>query len=217
MRNIIDLDRDETSTVFIAGMGRSGTTWVSNIVNYDQGYRDIFEPFLPAEVPEARAFGYHEYRRAGDKVPEKEEVARRILAGRVSCAWTDKFNPRRFAQRRIVKDIRCNLMLGWLRRLRPGMPMIFVLRHPLGIIRSWAKLGWGTSIGGGTDVDHIMAQQHLLEDFPKIEELSRAIDRTNTFESTAFVWCVLHMVPLAQLDESKALMVRYEDLLGDPA
>jgi hypothetical protein len=203
--------------LFIAGMGRSGTTWVAHIVNYDQSYRDIFEPFLPAEVPAAQTFGYHEYRRSGDNDSEKEEAARRILSGRVGCPWTDKFNRRRFARRRIVKDIRCNLMLGWLRRVCPGMPIVLVVRHPLGVIRSWSKLGWGTAVGGGTDVDHILPQERLLDDFPKIEELSKAIDRSNAFESTAFLWCVLHMVPLAQLQDSRALVVRYEDLLSDPS
>ncbi|MPY87958.1 MAG: glycosyltransferase [Luteitalea sp.] len=216
MRNVIDLDRDGTSAVFIAGMGRSGTTWVANIVNYDNGYRDVFEPFLPAEVPEAQIFGYHEYRRAHERLPAKEEVVRRILSGRIGCPWTDKFNRRLISWRRIVKDIRCNLMLGWLRQVRPGMPIILVARHPLGVIRSWLKLGWGTALGGGTDVDHILSQRPLLEDFPKVDELLSAIDRTDTFESTAFLWCVLNMVPLVQLQDSRALIVRYEDLLRDP-
>jgi hypothetical protein len=197
-------------------MGRSGTTWVANIVNYDQRYRDVFEPFLPAEVPEVRTFGYHEYRRSDAHVPEKEEVARQILSGGIRGPWTDKFNQRRISWRRIVKDIRCNLMLGWLRRVRPGMPISLVVRHPLGVIRSWMRLGWGTAIGGGTDVDHIMSQHTLLKDFPQVEALSQSLDRTDTFESTAFLWCVLHMVPLVQLQDSQALILRYEDLLGDP-
>jgi hypothetical protein len=217
MRNFVDLDWDGTSAVFIAGMGRSGTTWVANILNYDQGYRDVFEPFLPAEVPQAQVFWYHEYRRPTDSAPAKESAARRILSGRIRCPWTDKHNHRRVSQRRIIKDIRCNLMLAWLRQVRPRMPIILVVRHPLGVIRSWSKLGWGTALGGGTDVDYILSQERLLDDFPKIEELSKAIDRSDTFESTAFLWCVLHMVPLAQLQDSRALVVRYEDLLSDPS
>ena len=44
------------ATTLIAGMGRSGATWVADVVNYDRNHRGLFEPFLPHQVKEARPF-----------------------------------------------------------------------------------------------------------------------------------------------------------------
>ena len=57
----IDIDTDNSSTVFISGMGRSGTTWLSELINYKQNYRDIFEPFLPYKVEISSSFKYLHY------------------------------------------------------------------------------------------------------------------------------------------------------------
>ena len=43
----IDLNYSPSNTVLIAGSGRSGTTWLSEILNYNNDYRSIFEPFYP--------------------------------------------------------------------------------------------------------------------------------------------------------------------------
>ena len=47
----VDLARgDPGKTVFLAGTGRSGTTWLAGLINHDQSYRDVFEPFHPGKV-----------------------------------------------------------------------------------------------------------------------------------------------------------------------
>ena len=47
----VDLEKgDHRSSVFLAGSGRSGTTWLSEIINHRRGYRYVFEPFNPREV-----------------------------------------------------------------------------------------------------------------------------------------------------------------------
>ena len=48
-------------TIIVAGMGRSGTTWGVNIINHDNSYRVLFEPFSPASVVEAEEFEYVQY------------------------------------------------------------------------------------------------------------------------------------------------------------
>ena len=60
--NFLPLDFGEPDiSIILAGMGRSGTTWAGNIINYDQSYRILFEPFLPARVKEAKGFEYLQY------------------------------------------------------------------------------------------------------------------------------------------------------------
>ena len=46
----VDLEKgDHRSSVFLAGSGRSGTTWLSEIINHRRGYRYVFEPFNPSQ------------------------------------------------------------------------------------------------------------------------------------------------------------------------
>jgi hypothetical protein len=45
-----DLNNDFRNTIFLAGTGRSGTTWLSNIINYKNEYRYMFEPFQSKKV-----------------------------------------------------------------------------------------------------------------------------------------------------------------------
>ena len=57
----VDLSTDYRDTILLAGSGRSGTTWVSDIMNYDNEYRYIFEPFHPRKVDFSKEFGHRKY------------------------------------------------------------------------------------------------------------------------------------------------------------
>lgn len=62
----VDLAKgDHRRTVLIAGTGRSGTTWLSGLVNHDRRYRDVFEPFNPGKVEAFRGFRSKQYLRPG--------------------------------------------------------------------------------------------------------------------------------------------------------
>ena len=70
-----DLGRgDHKSSVFLAGSGRSGTTWVSAVINHQGAYRLVFEPFHPGKVRMMRGFRRRQYLRPGDR-REEEGVA----------------------------------------------------------------------------------------------------------------------------------------------
>jgi hypothetical protein len=51
-------------------------------------------------------------------------------------------------RRRIIKEIRSNLMLRWLAGISPCTPVVLLVRHPLAVAASWLQLGWG---GRGSD------------------------------------------------------------------
>ncbi|MBW1855726.1 MAG: sulfotransferase domain-containing protein, partial [Deltaproteobacteria bacterium] len=120
----------DDSTVFISGMGRSGTTWLSELINYNNSYRDIFEPFHPHKVKETKIFKYNQYLNPKDQNPKLLNQANKILSGRFQSKWTDRNNKKIVATERIIKDIRTNLMLKWLKGIRPDMPIILIVRHP---------------------------------------------------------------------------------------
>lgn len=200
---------DHTKTVFLAGSGRSGTTWLADLVNHDRTYRLIFEPFHPGKVREFRGFATKQYLRPDDRREDLLGPARLALTGRLRNAWTERGGAF-VARRRLVKEIRGNLLLGWLARNFPGMPMVLLMRHPCAVVASRLALGWRDNL------DETMAQGDLVGDhlLPTEREIRVARD---PFERHLFLWCIDNLVPLRQLTPDRLHLVFYEDLLLDPA
>ncbi len=205
----VDLERDHRRSIFLAGSGRSGTTWLSEIVNYRNEYRYVFEPFYPDRVSICKNFRRKQYLRPDDGREEYFHPARTVLSGGLRNAWADRFNRKHVARRRLIKDIRANLLLGWIRANFPGMPLILLLRHPCAVTDSRLKLGWKDIL------DDTMEQQDLVEDFlGPFEEKIRAA-RT-PFERSVFLWCIENYVPLRQLEPGSVHVSFYELLCSQP-
>ena len=205
----LDLARgDHTETVFLAGSGRSGTTWLSGLVNHDSGYRQVFEPFHPGKVEDFRGFGSKQYLRPGDRREEFLEPARKAVTGQLRSGWTDRGGAL-VARRRLVKDIRANLLLGWLAENFPGMPIVLLMRHPCAVVSSRLALGWRENL------DEAMGQGDLVEDhLLPVEERIRAA--RDPFERHLFLWCIDNHVPLRQFSPGAIHLCFYENLVLDP-
>ncbi|HET6688181.1 MAG TPA: sulfotransferase [Rubrobacter sp.] len=206
----VDLGRgDHRSSVFLAGSGRSGTTWVSAVINHRNAYRFIFEPFRPGRVRMMEAFRRRQYLRPGDRREEYLGPARTALTGGIRSLWTDRFNNKLVARRRLIKDIRANLLLGWIYENFPGMPIILLLRHPCAVVTSQLALGWQEVLL------ETMEQEELVEDFllPVEAEIRAARD---PFERHLFSWCIENYVPLRQFGPGEIHLVFYESFLVDP-
>lgn len=216
IRSRIFLDRaGPAPAVFLAGMGRSGTTWAADLINYDRSCRVMFEPFNPRRVKEAQAFRYIQYMRPDARDAEKSASATRILGGRLRNRWVDLDNGRLLPDRRMIKDVRCNLMLKWLARLQPAMAVVLVIRHPLSVARSWLRLGWGEP-GPESDFQVISQQPQLLADFPVIPAALDFIDAEDSLQRIVFQWCAFQLVPLTQFQGRGLTLLFYEHLLMDP-
>lgn len=205
------------ATVFVSGMGRSGTTWLAALINHRFTHRVLFEPFRPDIVPMARAFGPFAYLRPAEPDPVRREIAARIIAGRTPRGQIDRMHRGLIFRRRIIKDVRSNLMLGWLKSVAPFMPLVVIIRNPFAVASSWHRLAWGkVADRSNTELDVILSHGELLDDFPVIRQAVREIDRTSAFELAMAQWCVLHLVPLQQVKSGSAQFVFFEDLLLDP-
>ena len=205
----VDLDRDYRRSIFLAGSGRSGTTWLSEIINHRNEYRYVFEPFYPDKVSLCNNFRRKQYLRPDDRREEYLQPARTILSGGLRNSWTDRFNRKPVARWRLIKDIRANLLLGWLQSNFPEMPVILLLRHPCAVTYSRLKLGWRDIL------DDTMEQEDLVEDFlqPFEGEIRAA---TTPFERSVFLWCIENYVPLRQLEPESIHVSFYESLCTRP-
>ncbi|HET7271583.1 MAG TPA: sulfotransferase [Rubrobacter sp.] len=206
----LDLGKgDHRRSVFLAGSGRSGTTWLSEIINHRGDYRYVFEPFNPREVGVFKHFRSKQYLRPDDRREEFLEPARLVLTGGLRNPWTDRFHGRFVARRRLIKDIRANLLLGWMNANFPGMPIILLLRHPCAVVASRLALGWKDNLSV------TMEQEELVEDFllPMEAEIRAARD---DFERHLFLWCIDNYVPLKQFETGQIHLAFYENLLVNP-
>ncbi len=207
-----------SNSILISSMGRSGSTWLAQIINHKRNYREIFEPFLPVRVPEASRFEYCQYLSEKMEAEEFKNDAFKLLTGRFKNRWTDVANPSLFSKKQLIKDIRTNLLLGWLKRQFPPLKIILLIRHPYAVVSSWKKLGWGVEpLGERRDLDIILNQQQLLKDFPIIGESVKCFDTNDYVISLGLLWGILNYVPLSQdKGRDQFIVVRYEDLLTDP-
>jgi hypothetical protein len=206
----VDLGKgDHRSSVFLAGSGRSGTTWVSGMINHRNGYRFVFEPFNPGKVRIYRHFRRKQYLRPDDRREEYLGPARTVLTGGLRNPWADRFNRRFVARRRLIKDIRANLLLGWMRENFPGMPIVLLLRHPCAVVASRLALGWRDVLS------ETMEQEELVDDFllPVEAEIREA---RGNFERHLFSWCIENYVPLRQFGPGEIHLSFYEGFLARP-
>ncbi len=205
----LDLGGDHRDATFVAGSGRSGTTWLSSLINHDNRYRFIFEPFHPAKVAPCDGFLRKQYLRPEDGREMHLDAAGKILSGKVRSRWADRFNRKLVSRKRLVKDIRANLLLGWLRFNFPEMPTVLILRHPCAVADSRLRLGWRDNL------DEIMSQKQLVEDHLKPFEPD-ILAAKDPFERSIFLWCIENYVPLRQPGAEKLHVVFYENLLANP-
>jgi hypothetical protein len=204
-----DLGGDHRDAIFLAGSGRGGTTWIAEMINYDNAFRFIFEPFNARTVPVCGAFGNRQYLRPGDDRPEFVDAARAIVSGHFRSGWADYYNHRIVSRKRLIKDIRAHLFLRWLFELFPGMPIVLMFRHPCAVASSRRRYGWGH------DLDAFLHQPQLLEDhlWPMRERLEQLKE---PFELHVAQWCIENYVPLRQFVAGQIHVAFYEDFRSDP-
>ena len=209
--------RTKNELIILVGMGRSGTTWAGDIINYEHNSKILFEPFFPAKVREAEGFEYIQYLNPSSKNGSLATQALQILSGNIKPnKWTDRDTFKATNNSLIIKDIRCNLMVGWLQKIAKYPPTILLIRHPLQIVSSWKRLGWGNEVlGRRSDLDIIVSQRSLLKDFPIINIVLEKIDKNDYVENIVFIWCVFHLVPLTHLKTRKTYFLFYENLIND--
>jgi len=106
-------------------------------------------------------------------------------------------------------DIRANLLLHWLRRHFPRVPIVFLMRHPCAVAASQLRGRWGLRAAD------LLRQPRLVEDFlsPFAGLIHSARDE---FDNLLLVWCVENYVPLRQFRRGEIFILFYEELLRHP-
>jgi hypothetical protein len=228
----------------IAGSGRSGTTWVQDVIAETNGLRPIFEPLHPQVIRAAAPYSGH-YIMPDANEQGLADLFDSIAIGDLKSIWTDyriqpnnllprarmlhslgawsgfvtrwrgaigqyrRYRPMRDFPDVIVKLIRGNLMLSWLRNHYDAR-IIYVVRHPGAVIESRLRIhdrSW--------DSEPLLAKfrdpnvlGHLYERYAQL--LNRQL---NPVEAQALIWCIENQLPLEEAEEGKYTLVFYEHLV----
>jgi hypothetical protein len=208
----VELNHDTAKTFLLVSSGRSGSTWLSEVLVEAFDCRMIFEPMRRDKVPLSATVPWGRYAEPGLADPELERVMGLILGGRVRSQWTDKFNVYRFPRRRLVKEVRATNLLPWLRDRFPEIPIIYLLRHPIAMAWSAAELKLQPYFGE-------FLGQPLLMDGPLApwrDVIARHSADADLFHRHVLRWCMENSVPIRQLAPGSVHVVFYENLVEDP-
>ncbi len=210
---VLDLGPRTADVPWVIGDGRSGTTWVANLLNFRQDSRLLFEPFHPSKVKQAKGYPLFLYKRRNAHDPRLEQFYADIFTGKFPThRRVDQYNPHLFYRNRLVKDIFANLFAHWIDAKFPALKKILVLRHPFAVAaskkrnRSWKWM---------EDPRALLKQPELMQDhLEPFRDLLEAHHRR--FERQVLLWCLFHYVPLRELGKDRVHLVFYEELCQSP-
>jgi hypothetical protein len=206
-----DRYRELGRSLLVAGMARSGTTWLGSIISSQGPNRLMFEPFNPWPTGALRSQHYILYKRPQDEDANLELFCNHLFSGRIRNSWIDREIDHLFPKGRVVKAVRANLILGWLRQNFSDVSQVLIIRHPCAVVSSWLQLGWSPD----RDFVAMLEQPKLVGDF--FADKLESIQQFQTLEERiAFVWCANYLVPLCQPRTEKLHIVFYEYLITQP-
>jgi Sulfotransferase family len=207
-----DRHRDVRRCVVVVSSGRSGSTWLSEVLVAALGCRFIFEPLRRDRVAAARQVRWGQFIEPDDPASELSALMTRILSGRLRSRWSDRFNRKRLPSHRHMKEIRATNLLPWLCRHYPDVPIVYLLRHPVPTAWSATRLGWDPLLG------EFLKQPDLMDG--PLASLRGLVDEVaagdDLFLRHVLRWCLENKVPTEWLVPGSVHVVFFEDLATDP-
>lgn len=199
--------------IWLVGDGRSGSTWVSDLINWDRRYREIFEPFHPYIVKRVQDFSLFQYLKPDDTESYLADFLRSVFSGEFKHLRADVSQPRLFYDGLLVKDIFANLLIPWVNQNLPHVRKILLIRNPFAVALSKQRLKDWTWL---TEPQLLLEQQPLYEDYlAPFEEVIRTVG-DDLIERHILIWAIIHYIPLMNLDSDDIYILFYEDLVSHP-
>lgn len=201
--------------IWLIGDGRSGTTWVSNLINHHGHFRELFEPFHPLYVPEMSFLEAHQYVRPGSENIKLEVVCDQVFNGRLLNRRVEEPSTRINYKGLLVKDIFANLFACWASEKFPHVKTVLLLRNPFAVALSKSKKADWYWV---TDPEQSLGQNELVEDYLKDKKdyILHVKKRGDYIEQQILIWAIINSVPLAQFGEDRLHVLAYEELYGSP-
>ena len=200
--------RSDSSVVFVAGAGLNSVRAVAEHIDVDGRFAHFVEPFNTFRRTGTQAFHFGLYLRTDASDERHLHYTRQVLRGEqiLPQGPADRFDAG--GRRLLVREVRGNLWLGWLKQNFPETRLIFVVRHPCAIASSWTLLEVPTRIPSQLRSKPLM-EDHLGPFRSLIEQAM-----PDVFERQVVAWCIQYFVPFRTLAGVDHHVVFYEDLIA---
>jgi hypothetical protein len=209
-------------TVVVAGVARSGTTWLAELVATLPGYKLMGEPPAygldrPDHVPM--------HQPPGSQNDELRSYLRDVMEGRQPGGWrldTDSRMQRivRHGRRRrmVTKFIHGNRLLQWLAGTFDIGGIVLIVRHPCAVVASMQKYGawyYATPTDASPGLEQI--EKGLPDSLIQDMRVRLPIRPKSNEEMLALRWALDHYIPF--FAHAKAgypwTLIPYEQLVAD--
>ena len=221
--------------ISILGFGRSGTTWVSDIVSKCLGGLILFEPMFPTVMQDARRYCYidgSEDKEYGqfvdhlDAVMQGKNHEKWLLRNHVNHPLDevdDSFLQSIWRECEILgfKEIRANFLLEKI-VADLDFNTLFVIRHPCAVIASLKSRPWfwkGDFQGLDNHYRMFTERVFLNPAFSSCFEgmdIGEVVGFQDKIERETAIWAATHKVVLSRLEKLQVPLLFYEDLFSNP-
>ena len=201
--------------IWLIGDGRSGTTWVSNLINHNKSYREMFEPFHPRLVRGMNFLLLQQYIRPRDSNKQLEIIASDVFSGKFMNPRVDSGNRSFLYRGLLIKDIFANLFSCWVSSNFPKVKIILLIRNPFSVALSKYKLKNWLWL---TEPIDLLKQSALYEDYLRpFEDLIRRTSKEGDYVlCQILIWSIINYVPLIQFNRGQIHVMFYEDVFTKP-
>jgi hypothetical protein len=197
----------------MVGSGRSGTTWLSSLLNADHSMREVFEPVHVLHVDHMQDGPTHPVLGSD---PTWDAWLSDVFRGRYITRRTDRDNVGRNpadAQKLLVKDVFATGLL--LSSAVRDVPKVLVMRHPMAVALSkQVHRHWHWSWSTQEFLGHPGWRQGVLA--PWVDVLTKVEQTGSELERLVAVWAVIQRVSLMSLPEQELPVIHYERAMLEP-
>ena len=191
--------------IWLVSDGRSGSTWISSLINHRQFFAEYFEPLHAQQTPELKGEPLIRYARSGE-LPQLY----RYLYGRIlQKKWSSQWSGPKYAERSrvLIKDIHALLLAKALAAEAPTLDVVCLVRDPVHVAVS--KLRQGARARWFGEPAQLLADAALRHDWlsPFEDEIRGA---ETQFEKYVILWAIMYHVITRQFGQSISY-IRYHD------
>jgi hypothetical protein len=210
---------------------------VQDVLAASNGLRTIFEPLHPDAIPGAADFA-HVFREAEDNDPQLSEYLSKYFHGNCHSLWADyrvrgdllfsgqggrylvrhlsraykkflKYRSQRKFEKRIIKLIRANMMLSWLKQeFEPRI--VYMLRHPAAVALS--QMNSPRMWKPQERLTRYRSDNRILDGLNDGARRLLSHDLSDP-EAVTLSWCIENKIAIRQAASSNICVVFYENLL----
>jgi len=218
--------------IVVLGFGRSGTTWIADIISKILGQLILFEPIHPSVTDLAAKFSYSTVN--GNELSESlKSFYADILSKQHRRKWlmrnhvpdrlekiSESFLDILWEECSIVgfKEIRANFLIEWFMK-ELNARIVFIMRHPGATVSSikgrsnfW-EFGW-------PETYNMFLKRTIYHDHYKDHQIANCLDvveRAETYaEQCAVMWAITHAIALPELNRLGLPVFFYEEFYDLP-